>query len=188
MSSNTPLEFVKTGFGLASQFMNACASSWGKLIEASHPFPQFSGLIPMLDDGEQSHGPLLAAGPFVPAWEYLIDASQRTILFLDVLRERGNQYLKQISKTAPHVLDYEFELIMDGRSLKRATAGGEREDFIDACEQQGPSPAAACSPRGDSRISGTYRGSAACARAINSLTAPCSSTSPISRLSSAGNW
>ncbi|MGH8509262.1 MAG: DUF3141 domain-containing protein [Gammaproteobacteria bacterium] len=52
-------------------------------------------------------------------WDYLIDAGQRTILFLDVLRERGNQYLKQAAETVPHALDYEFELVMDGRSLKR---------------------------------------------------------------------
>ena len=48
MSSNIPLEFAKTGFGLASQFMNACTSSWGKLIDASQPTPQFWGLMPEL--------------------------------------------------------------------------------------------------------------------------------------------
>ncbi len=37
MSDKLPLEFVKTGFGLASQFMNACTSSWGKLVDASQP-------------------------------------------------------------------------------------------------------------------------------------------------------
>ena len=120
MSDKLPLEFVKTGFGLASQFMNACTSSWGKLVDASHP-ARFWGLMPMPDHKEQAEDPdsLLAASPFVPAWEYLIDAGQRTILFLDVLRERGNQYLQETAKTVPHVLDYEFELVMDGRSLKR---------------------------------------------------------------------
>ncbi len=54
-----------------------------------------------------------------PLMEYTIDAWQRTILFFDVLRERGNQYLEQTAKTAPHVLDFEFELIVDGRLLKR---------------------------------------------------------------------
>ncbi|MGH8580139.1 MAG: DUF3141 domain-containing protein [Gammaproteobacteria bacterium] len=75
----------------------------------------------MPDEREQSNDSpsFLAAGPFASGWEYLIDASQRTCLFLDVLRERGNQYLKQTAETVPHVLDYEFELVMRGRSLNR---------------------------------------------------------------------
>ncbi len=63
-----------------------------------------------------------AVGPFAPGWEYLIDAGQRTCLFLDVLRQRGNQYLEQRSKPAPHVLDFEVDkedVVMDGRLLKR---------------------------------------------------------------------
>ncbi|MGR9105841.1 MAG: DUF3141 domain-containing protein [Gammaproteobacteria bacterium] len=54
-----------------------------------------------------------------PAWEYLIDASQRSLLFLDVLRERGNQYGEQVAKTAPNVLDFDFEVVLDGRTLER---------------------------------------------------------------------
>src|SRR5262252_1356633 len=56
---------------------------------------------------------------FGPAIEYMIDAAQRSVLFLDVMRQRGNQYLEHIAETAPHVLEYEFELIVDGRRLER---------------------------------------------------------------------
>jgi hypothetical protein len=58
-------------------------------------------------------------GPFASAFEYAIDAAQRCILFWDVMRERGNQYHAHLAETAPHVLDYGFELIVDGRQLKR---------------------------------------------------------------------
>jgi pimeloyl-ACP methyl ester carboxylesterase len=58
-------------------------------------------------------------GPFAPAFEYAVDAAQRCILFWDVMRERGNQYHAHLAETAPHVLDYGFELIVDGRQLKR---------------------------------------------------------------------
>jgi len=58
-------------------------------------------------------------GPFAPAVEYAVDAAQRSILFWDVMRERGNQYHAHLAETAPHVLDYGFELIVDGRQLKR---------------------------------------------------------------------
>ncbi len=115
-----PNEFAKTGFDLASQFMQACTSSWGKLADTGQAAPWFRGLMPLRDDTEQSNdSPPFAAGPFGPAWEYLIDASQRTCLFLDVLRERGNQYLAQTSKIAPHVLEFDLDLVMDGRSLER---------------------------------------------------------------------
>ena len=53
------------------------------------------------------------------AVEYSIDAWQRSILFLDVLRRRAAQAEEHAAQTAPHVLDYEAELVLDGRSLER---------------------------------------------------------------------
>lgn len=61
-------------------------------------------------------GPL---APFAPAMDYWIDAAQRSILFWDVLRQRGNQYRKHLAESVPHVLDYEAELVVDGRKLER---------------------------------------------------------------------
>jgi hypothetical protein len=51
--------------------------------------------------------------------EYWLDAWQRSVLSLDVLRERGNTYLEQSSKEVPHVLDFQVELVRDGRTLER---------------------------------------------------------------------
>src|SRR5213080_2071499 len=59
-----------------------------------------------------------ALGIFAPVFEYLVDAAQRSVLFLDVMRQRGNQFHEYQAKTAPHVLDYEVELIVDGRTLQ----------------------------------------------------------------------
>ena len=53
------------------------------------------------------------------AIEYWIDAWQRSILTLDVMRERTARYEAHAAKIAPHVLKFECELIMDGRELKR---------------------------------------------------------------------
>src|SRR6516162_4395445 len=61
----------------------------------------------------------LPLNSFGPAIEYMVDAAQRSVLFLDVMRQRGNQYREHIAETAPHVLEYEFELIVDGRRLER---------------------------------------------------------------------
>ena len=57
--------------------------------------------------------------PFASAIEYAIDATQRSILFLDVLRQRSEQYRAHLAETAPHVLDYRVELVLDGRNFRR---------------------------------------------------------------------
>ena len=56
---------------------------------------------------------------FASAFEYLVDTGQRSILFLDVMRKRGIQYREHLAETAPHVLHYSVELIVDGRTLER---------------------------------------------------------------------
>lgn len=61
--------------------------------------------------------PLLAHG-FSSFSDYLLDAAQRSILFLDVLRRRGNQYRDHLTEAVPHVLNYGAELIVDGRTLE----------------------------------------------------------------------
>src|SRR5437868_7445087 len=55
---------------------------------------------------------------FAAAMEYLVDAGQRSVLFLDVMRQRGVQYREHLAETAPHVLDYSVELVIDGRKLE----------------------------------------------------------------------
>ena len=59
---------------------------------------------------------LAAANPLFDYWR---DAFERSVLFLDVLRARGNDYREQSQREAPHVLNFEPELIVDGRRLER---------------------------------------------------------------------
>ena len=56
-----------------------------------------------------------------PVQEYLVDAAQRWVLLLDTLRQRGNRSLEESTKVAPHVLEFEFEHILDGKTLPRPT-------------------------------------------------------------------
>ncbi len=74
---------------------------------------------PRLASNTSEQPATLPLGLFAPAFDYLIDAGQRTVLFWDVMRQRGNQYREHIAKTAPHVLNYDLELIIDGRRLER---------------------------------------------------------------------
>jgi len=68
---------------------------------------------------EQKSTSGMTVTPFASAMEYAIDAAQRSVLFWDVLRQRGNQYREHMAETAPHVLDYKVELVVDGRKLRR---------------------------------------------------------------------
>ena len=52
-----------------------------------------------------------------PLTEYLIDATQRSILFWDVIRQRGNQYHASRARKDPNVLIFEHELVCDGKTL-----------------------------------------------------------------------
>ena len=51
--------------------------------------------------------------------DYWVDAWQRSILLLDVLRQRGNNCIEHNARKAPNVLSFEAELMLDGRSLPR---------------------------------------------------------------------
>jgi pimeloyl-ACP methyl ester carboxylesterase len=58
------------------------------------------------------------SGLVAKAVEYMVDAGQRSVLFLDILRQRGDQYREHVAQTAPHVLSYAAELVIDGRKLQ----------------------------------------------------------------------
>ena len=51
------------------------------------------------------------------ASEYAVDAWQRSILYADVRRQRGNQYLEHLQEQTPNVLDFASEVIMSGLDL-----------------------------------------------------------------------
>ncbi len=53
------------------------------------------------------------------AYEYWLDSSQRWILFMDILRKRGNNYFETIKKGAPPVLVFDYEVILEGRTFDR---------------------------------------------------------------------
>jgi pimeloyl-ACP methyl ester carboxylesterase len=49
--------------------------------------------------------------------QYLQDAAQRQILFFDALRKRGNIYVEHAKAGMPPVLDFAYEVIMDGMEM-----------------------------------------------------------------------
>ena len=67
----------------------------------------------------------LAENPVAPmdAWshwyEYATDVAQRSILFLDTLRERGNNFVEHNREGLTPVLHFDYETVVDGRKLAR---------------------------------------------------------------------
>jgi hypothetical protein len=61
-----------------------------------------------------------ASGNLMTSWpEYMVDAFQRSVLFLDLLRQRGNQEIEITSRPMATVLRFDHEVLMSGRSLQR---------------------------------------------------------------------
>ncbi len=51
--------------------------------------------------------------------EYLVDSAQRSIIFTDILRKRGNNYIKHIRSGQPPVLTYNYEMILNAKNFDR---------------------------------------------------------------------
>ena len=50
---------------------------------------------------------------------YAIDFAQRSVLFWDTMRKRGNQFLERERQGLPPVLHFDYEMVLDGRKLDR---------------------------------------------------------------------
>ena len=67
----------------------------------------------------------IAATPVSP-WDlwmqgcnYAVDAAQRSVLFWDTLRQRGNNYREHKRRGQPPLLHFDYEMVQDGRKFAR---------------------------------------------------------------------
>ena len=82
---------------------------------APHPVPD-SVSVASPDEQAPTASP---TNPWAQAYAYGQDAWQRSVLYWDVMRQRGNQYLDHMAKKSPNVLSMPYESIMDGRAFER---------------------------------------------------------------------
>jgi poly(3-hydroxyalkanoate) synthetase len=71
------------------------------------------------------HNPSTSAG-FPLSWltdatEYVVDFFQRSVLFADIMRRRGNQYLDHLRSGQPPVLAFSHDILLDGREIDPPT-------------------------------------------------------------------
>lgn len=62
-------------------------------------------------------GPEAATRLWSDAFSYGVDAAQRSVLFWDTLRRRGNNFLEHAQAGSPPVLHFDYETVIDGRGL-----------------------------------------------------------------------
>src|SRR5512134_2092590 len=74
----------------------------------------------------QAAGKVLASRPpknpfdlWGESGRYALDAAQRSLIFWDTLRERGNQWIAHERAGKPPLLHYEYELLADARTFER---------------------------------------------------------------------
>ena len=53
------------------------------------------------------------------AGEYWNDAFQKSVLYADIMRKRGNNYIEHVKAGMPPVLVFKYEIVVDGRKLDR---------------------------------------------------------------------
>lgn len=81
--------------------------------------------VSRLEQAYRDHRPESAAQPdeitdlWTSGYRYAVDFAQRSILFWDTLRERGNNFIEHMRRGMPPVLNFEYELIEDGRRYAR---------------------------------------------------------------------
>jgi pimeloyl-ACP methyl ester carboxylesterase len=94
-----------------------------KTVPGTGGFKRSVGGLPILPDKEQlqelAKRDFRAATDFQAAIEYATDFWQRSVLFLDILRQSGNQQAEMTSRPINAVLVYDHELILRGTNLPR---------------------------------------------------------------------
>ena len=64
--------------------------------------------------------PALDIAAALSGWQqYIVDCTQRAVIFWDTLRQRGNNYLEHVQRGQPPVLHFRYETVVDGRTLER---------------------------------------------------------------------
>ena len=52
-------------------------------------------------------------------YNYSVDFAQRSVLFWDTLRQRGNNYTEHVRQGQPPLLHFQHETVLDARSFER---------------------------------------------------------------------
>jgi len=63
--------------------------------------------------------PAAAARLWTDALSYVVDSAQRSILFWDTMRQRGNNFIEHTRQGFPPMLHFKYETVLDGRNFAK---------------------------------------------------------------------
>jgi pimeloyl-ACP methyl ester carboxylesterase len=93
-----PYLYTRRALTAQTNFLSAAGQATSETLEAIPPVP----------------------GGAWSAWSaYATDWAQRWLLFWDTLRQRGNNFIEHERAGKPPLLDYDYEMVVDGRKLGR---------------------------------------------------------------------
>ena len=78
-----------------------------------------------VEQAYRDYSEAISATPAQPAdmwtswYRYGVDFMQRSVLFWDTMRQRGNNFIEHTRQGLPPVLSFEYDTIVDGRRLER---------------------------------------------------------------------
>src|SRR5213596_1459489 len=101
----------------AADFVRSSTELWQNWIQNIWPGANGAGAMTRPAGPITWPAPDARLGDWQAAWEYWVDACQRTILFWDVMRQRGNTFLEHEAKGKPPLLVFDHQMVLDGRTL-----------------------------------------------------------------------
>ena len=112
--------------GMATEALGNLARAQVKVSQV-HAARCASAIDRFVEAAEGAGSAFRAGGPTSPAplqvWqdatEYAVDFLQRSILFWDTLRQRGNNWIEHEKAGKPPVLAFDYEMLADARSFER---------------------------------------------------------------------
>ena len=92
-------------------YQERCSAAWQRYVEAVRAASE----------------PLMTGRPTRPRrggaagrHSYWLDFAQRSVLFWDTLRQRGNNWIEHEKAGKPPLLDFDWEMVADARTLRAA--------------------------------------------------------------------
>jgi len=95
--------------------IGSLARQHGTTIAQGQRDTTLKAISALRDASARMYGPNLAAA----FQEYIEDAAQRAVLFVDTLRRRGDSYIEREAEGFKPVLAFDYDIVMDGRELDR---------------------------------------------------------------------
>ncbi|MBK4736765.1 DUF3141 domain-containing protein [Noviherbaspirillum pedocola] len=102
----------ETGIKIAMLYRKRCAKAYEKFTDKLKALTESDGARPLAS----------AAVCMADGWgnaAYAMDAMQRSILFWNTLRERGDEFVQNAISGLKPVLHFDYDMVMDGRGFDR---------------------------------------------------------------------